>query len=772
MIVSSVSTRSFWRACLGLLACFSLTLGAAAQTGKDSDEEARRAFDRGAFAEAAAGWEHAAAAHQASGDPAAALHSTLSLAKACQFLGQHPRAVALLESALSRTFETPLSALAPLVQARLGAALMLTLKWDRAESLLHQALDAARQQGPAHLIPEILNDQGNLLSLRRQFPAALMCFEEAASLARQRGDPTLVAQALANAAAAAVQAGEPAQAESLNAQAIDGIAALPPSHAQAFLFLTAGATDHHLHQAAGVDTNQRLLLRAHQSFSRALTVAGELGDLSIRAQALGALAHLYERDGQQDHALSLARQSVFASQQAGQTETLFRNEWLSARLLQAQGDTDAALAAYRRAVQSLQPIRHDLSLGYGNRPAQVPFRDAEGLLFVQLADLLLRQARVSTDPNHSQNLLREARDTVEMLKTVELEDYFQDECVNIQRAKARPLEFIDPHTAIVYLIPLPDRTEVLLNLGSRIELITQPVPADSLASQIRDFRRNLENRTSHAYLVQARQLYDWLIRPLLPLLQAHAIDTLVMVPDGPLRTIPLAALHDGEQFLIHDFAVAVAPALSLIEPQPIERERARLLLSGLTESVQGFPPLYFVADELNAIGPLYRGQTLANEQFTSGGIRQQMTSRQFSIVHIASHGKFDRDVRNTFLLTYDGKLTLNDLESLIRPNQYRGRPVELLVLSACQTAAGDDRAALGLAGIAVKAGARSALASLWFVNDQSTSALVSHLYGQFLLTPAPSKAKALQAAQLSLLQDRRFRHPCYWSPYLILGNWL
>jgi len=145
---------------------------------------------------------------------------------------------------------------------------------------------------------------------------------------------------------------------------------------------------------------------------------------------------------------------------------------------------------------------------------------------------------------------------------------------------------------------------------------------------------------------------------------------------------------------------------------------------------------------------------------------------QFSIVHIASHGQFDHDVRKTFVLTYDTKLNLNDLEGLIRPSQYRGQAVELLVLSACQTAAGDDRAALGLAGVAVKAGARSALATLWFVNDQSTSTLIAEVYAQLRRAPAISKARALQAAQIKLLSDRRYRHPCYWSPYLIIGNWL
>ena len=143
------------------------------------------------------------------------------------------------------------------------------------------------------------------------------------------------------------------------------------------------------------------------------------------------------------------------------------------------------------------------------------------------------------------------------------------------------------------------------------------------------------------------------------------------------------------------------------------------------------------------------------------------------MVHIASHGEFAGDPKKSFLLTYDGRLDMDGLEQLIKLSRFRDEPVELLTLSACQTAAGDDRAALGLAGVAIKAGARSALATLWFINDQASSLLVRRV-----LPPArassrrPSKAKALQAAQLAIMADLRYRHPAYWSPFLIIGNWL
>ena len=140
-------------------------------------------------------------------------------------------------------------------------------------------------------------------------------------------------------------------------------------------------------------------------------------------------------------------------------------------------------------------------------------------------------------------------------------------------------------------------------------------------------------------------------------------------------------------------------------------------------------------------------------------------------MHIATHGQFKNDVSDSFLLTFDDRLTLDRLDEYVGQFRYRDEPLELLTLSACETAAGDDRAALGLAGIAIKAGARSALATLWYINDEASSLLVEKFY-EALHDPSVSRATALQRAQLSLLQDRRYRHPGYWSPFLLINNWL
>lgn len=743
---------------------------AAAANSVDLVERGQRACEKGAFSQAVTDWQKAVESFRRQGNTNAEIQTSLSLAGAHQSLGQQRRAAQILQDTLARAESSGDRSLVMLVKSRLGAALILTLESERAGTLLREALESAKAEKNARLSAAILNDLGNLSATEQKFAEALAAYEESVTLARQTGNKGLTAQARCNAASTAARAGDFSKADDLNAQALRDIGDLDASHAKAFLLLTAGQTDRQIKLTG--DAAKRLLLRANQSFQNALTIAEKIGSRSLESYALAYMGQLYEQDKQLEGALTLTRRAVFAAQQAQTPEALYRWQWQAGRLLKAQGETEPATAAYRLAIQTLQPIRNDVSLGYGNATARLSFRETEGPLFFELADLLLQQAKATTDPKREQELLREARDTVEHLKAVELEDYFCDECVDVQRLSKRAVESVDERSAVVYLIPLPNRTEILVGMASGLKRFTVEVGAEALTAEVREFRRNLETRTTYGYLAQGQQLYDWLIRPIRPVLAEKKIDTLVLVPDGALRTVPFAALHDGQKFLIQDLAVAVVPGLSLVAPQSLDHGKSRLLLNGLSKPVQNFPPLDFVPNELRSIDPKSSSATLLNEDFTVTQLKRKLTDEQYSIVHIASHGKFSRDVRDTFVLTYDSKLTLNDLESLIRPSQYRGRPVELLVLSACQTAAGDDRAALGLAGVAVKAGARSALASLWYVNDQSTSELVTEVYGQLRQSSSISKARALQAAQIKLLNDRRYRHPCYWSPYLIIGNWL
>jgi CHAT domain-containing protein len=378
---------------------------------------------------------------------------------------------------------------------------------------------------------------------------------------------------------------------------------------------------------------------------------------------------------------------------------------------------------------------------------------------------------LTADAKAAQEYLGHARDAIETYKAAELRDYFRDQCVDALQAKLTKLDTISPTTVVIYPIVFPDRTEVLASFSSGMQRYSVPITSEVLTKEVRLFRRTVEKRTTLEYLSPSQQIYDWLIRPLESELIRQKIQTLVFVPDGVLRTIPFSALHDGKSFLIQQYAIAMTPGLYLTDPRPLNLEKIRTLAGGLITSVQGFPSLPYVRDEVDSIRTLFQADQLINEEFRMGLLEQELRESRYGVLHIATHGKFSTDASDSFLLTFDGKLTMDKLDQLIGLFRFRQDPLELLTLSACQTAVGDDKAALGLAGVAIKAGARSALATLWFINDEASAELIAEFYRQ-LRDPSVSKAVAIQRAQIKLLGDRVYDHPAYWSPFLLLNNWL
>ncbi len=654
------------------------------------------------------------------------------------------------------------------VQAALGAALLYTKQTERAEELLR---DAEHQISTAKAPLEharILNSLASLLSRRSLHDEALAKFTLAARLAKS--DQELLGAITANHALALIQAGAFDKARDRARSVLATTAKQAPSPTRTDSLLRAGGVLEALERNATADTDTAAdRIDALAAYRAAAAMAAELPLPALESTAQGNAAHLYELEHRPKEALELTRHALFRAQQARNQDLLVRWQWQAGRLLRDTGDLDPAIDSLRRASATLSSIRTDIALRHGHPLAANSFRDTVGGLFLDLADLLLQKA-AATSGEQAQTFLHEARDTAEQLKSAELEDYFQDECVSLAKAHTKGVEQLAHDAAILYVIPLRDRTEILLGRHGKLERFKTDATASQLNATATRFRENLENRLSNAHLLDGRQLYDWIIRPLLPSLQDAK--TLVFVPDGALRTVPIAALHDGEHFLCEQFAIAVTPGLSLMEAQPIDRSNARILLSGLSEARQNFPPLPHVPGELHRLQELFQGRLLMNRDFVPKALQDEVRAQPFNIVHIASHGHFDRDAEKCFLLTYDSQLTLNQMERLLRPSALRDQPIELLTLSACQTAAGDDRAALGLAGVAIKAGARSAFATLWFVNDEACANLVTNFYSHLHDHPEWSKARALQTAQQSLLKDPRYTHPSFWAPYLLIGNWL
>ncbi len=765
-----------WLALSGALFCTPLLGNEPEPTVEQRMKLGQAAYDRGAFDEALTQWQQAVQLYGAQHNHDGQVKALLDLGAAYQALGQQRLAFRALERAGELAENSPGRPSLPAAQNELGVVCGCLSQFQRAEQTLRGALATADAQGDTNLAAAVWNNLGNLLAGENKIDEALSAFTRSTTLAQSRNLSGLAARASANAAAVAAGASRDADAEQFQQAALAGLSGQPPTHDLAMVYLRCGQTDWQRYQhlprsERGQPRADGLLLgRAEQSYQQALAIAEKLGDKRALTYALGYLGQLQEARGDIPAALELTRRAIFVAQEIQSPDAMYRWEWLVGRLHRAQGHRDAAIAAYRRALQTLEPIRHDLLLGHGL--AGTTFRETVGPVFFELTDLLFEKADAVNDPAEAQRILREACDTIEQLKSVELEDYLQDECVNLLGTKAARVEDLGRNTAVVYIIPLAHRTELLVGIGSELKRVTVAVDAERLTAEVRTFRAHLEKRITNEYLVEARQLYRWLIGPIRGLLDAGGIQTLVFVPDGALRTIPMSALQDGQRFLIEQFSVAVTPGLTLLEPHPVQWPHVQALKAGLTEATQNHPPLPYVTAELEIVQKLFGGPILLDRDFVLPSLKKDFAEAQYQLVHFATHGQIDRDVSKSYVLTHDGKLTFDQLEELLRPGQFRGRAVELLTLSACQTAAGDDRAALGLAGVAVKAGARSVLATLWSVHDESTALLVGEFYSQLKNTPAITKAQALQSAQLKVLRDPRFDHPGYWAPYLIIGNWL
>ncbi len=744
--------------------------------------EAAGLQEHGENAEAFKRWEKAGELFARTKNEAGEFDALLRQIAACQALGQQKIALGKLTRAEELAGEDK-HRLAAVKGAR-GAVSMYARQAGSAEALLRESAKLARETRDPALGAAAEHNLGLVLAGTGDFPKAVDALEEALRLSKSADDPLLAARvrkALADTQLAA--ANFPAAV----AAAEDTIAAaqtLPDSHEKAFLLMGSGKALERVFRDAPEHDNA-LRLRAFTLYRDAAALAARLADPVAQSYALGHQGAMYEFEDKLPEALALTHRALALAQQAQAPDAVYRWQWQAARLLAKQGDRDAAIDGYRRAVATLQGIRNDVSIRFGNRNAGSSFREVVGGVYVELAGLLLARADAVADDAEKQTLYREARNAAELLKSAELEDYFQDDCVSLRKALTKSVENIDEHAAVIYVIALSDHSEILVSLPStapakaggtpapgRIERFKTTPNDDLLMDTARTFRTNLEDRTSYAYLEQAQQLYTWLIKPVEPLLEASHFTTLVFVPDGALRTVPMSALHDGQHFLIDKYAVAVTPGLELMEAKKPAEVLTRMLVSGLTDSVQGFSALPAVSAELDRVSKIYRGSsTLRDKQFSTQAVSDQLKTQDYSIVHLATHGVFNSDVRKSFVLTHDNQLTLDDLERLIRPGQLRDHPLELLTLSACETAAGDDRAALGLAGVAVKAGARSAFASLWAVNDRASASLIADFYTE-LQKPGRNKAQALQTAQRNLQKDPRFEHPCYWAPYLIIGNWL
>ncbi len=423
-----------------------------------------------------------------------------------------------------------------------------------------------------------------------------------------------------------------------------------------------------------------------------------------------------------------------------------------------------------------------LDLASTNVDQQFSFRQSVEPAYRQLIELLL-QSDAAADP--SQENLVKARLALESLQTVELQNFFREACVDIPIAIDRIVEQTstlssertNTSAAVIYPIILPNSIEVVLKLPNQTNLLhySTKVERKEVEKTLRGLRKQItQPETVRSLQDLSAQVYDWLIRPAANQLSNNQIGTLVFVLDGFLKNIPMAALYDGKHYLVETYAIALTPGLELLPPQPLKRQEIRLLFAGLSRSVDGFSALTAVEQEKDGIlAQIPQAVVLLDRDFTAKALQNQIEQAPFQIVHLATHGKFSSDRTQTFIRTLDRRINVDELNRILQTReQVQPTAIQLLTLSACQTAEGDERAALGLAGVAVKAGARSTLASLWSIDDRSSAFLMVEFYRHLVENPSVSKSFALRQAQLTLVKHQNYNHPSYWAPYVLLGNWL
>lgn len=518
---------------------------------------------------------------------------------------------------------------------------------------------------------------------------------------------------------------------------------------------------------------------------QAVESAEQLENTRVKSFALGALGHFHECNNNYKLALNNTKKAILlAEQNRKDDDILYLWEWQLGRIFESLEKIPSAINAYERAYGILESLRDDILTG--NRDLQFDFRDSIEPLYRHLVQLILED-EVSLSHNSFQGFIKGLQ-VIDSLKLAELQNYLGDDCIltSINETGtsqisvnqiSNQLNNLDQDTAIIIPMIFQERLAILLSLPhQKIRRNWVNINQSDFRKQIELFWTELESvyDISQSFKSFSQDFYDILIRPFEKDLDLEKIKTLVFILDGNLRNIPMSALYDGEQFLIEKYAIATTPSFTLTTLNSSNLTESSVLALGVGKesniAQETYPALPNVEKELQQISVSFpNSKLLLNEDFTRPNLQQEFQATTYPIIHIATHGKFGTIPEDSFLVMGNNqKLTITDLEEDIRNFNQNYKLLELLTLTACQTAIGDDRTTLGLAGITVQAGVKSTLASLWFIGDNYAKILITNFYDNLKL--GMSKAEALQKAQKNLIKQGF--HAGVWSPFVLIGNWL
>ncbi len=708
-------------------------------------------------------WEQTAQLYTQIGDDAGITRSKINQCHALRVLGFYRRAQVILEQLPASLASKPDSAIKVVTLRSLGIALEQSGDVDRASRVLEQSLTIAKKLKLDNEINATQLILGNLARTKQQIPQAIDYY----SLATTSPTNLVSIQARLNLLSLQIEAKQTAEAQKLIAPIQQQLATLPPNR-------TKFNAQINFAQSLSKINRQTLAARV---LAETIQQSEKLGDRQrTQSLALGTLGELYKQQEQWQDAEDATSRALTLVASANADDLAYRWYGQLGYVLAKQNKDRQAIESYTEAIERLKLLRKDLV--DVNRDVQFTFKESIEPTYRELVGLLLKP----TNQNSSGKNLDRARNLIEDLQVAELDNFFREACLNNNKVIID--EVVDrenPNAAIIYPIILENELQVIVKIpGQKIlkqhRVAKSRQEVEKTLQQLQDWL--LEPDRTRDIQRSSQEVYSWLVAPFESEFKGK-INTLVFVLDGSFRNIPMSILYDGKQYLIEkNYAIATNLGLRLQSPKPISKSTLRVLVAGLAKPSKQFASTFSelpeVPSQIKAIRDTGVAMTeLNDDKFTIKAFAEQVKDTPYNVIHMATHGQFSSQIDKTFLLANDGELKLTEFDRLLRDRaQTQRNPIDLLVMSACETAVGDNRATLGLAGVAVKAGAQSTLASLWKVKDNSTAVLMGEFYRE-LKKGDISKAEALRRAQIKLIKEySNYSAPLYWAPFILVGNWL
>ncbi|MCC0175872.1 CHAT domain-containing protein [Waterburya agarophytonicola K14] len=473
------------------------------------------------------------------------------------------------------------------------------------------------------------------------------------------------------------------------------------------------------------------------------------------AQELGQ--YYYDND-RFEAALQYTQQSQLIAQSYFLFENLYRAQWLAGKAYLRLNQRSDSLTAYKNAIAALDTVNQNITSWDSVQKAK--YRLDTKPLYHELIDLLLGQERVSKQD------IKQAIFVADKLRFSELQNYFGDDCFEVRSLDStQAILEKEKNETLLYSIVLDDKSYVILKLpDGSFHLNKLDIPKSEIQKLAVAWRKNLTAGNTNKFQIQGRELYDLLISPFEQKLELSEFEVLIFIHDGILRNLPMAALYDGDRYLAQKWASVSSLGLN-IATENLPSSNTQALIFGLSRPNQpGWTDLEMVDREVNLVHQLIGGQKYLDDDFTVSNLTNRLDKKFYSVVHLATHGYFAGNVKDSFLLAYDGQISITDLEKILQ-NQ---TAIDLLVLSACETAITSDSSLLGLAGVAARNGVKSILGSLWLVQDDLQSEIMGDFY-TYLANSDNNKAIALQKVQQKMISQ--YAHPQNWAALNLIGDY-